>query len=215
MAIPLYQDLWNGKETLSETVALRCGEKQLTFGDFFQDILRAEAGLRSLGVGPGDLVTLITLNTPEAVIAFYAIDRIGAVANWVDTKLSPTEVEEYLIRAQSKVVLVLELAFAKVYQNRGQAPAEHFITVPLACYLPDALGEKLHLNTWQEAAGPGCKHHKIFSLRRNAGKSLLPSLIPAEPLARQRALCFPGGRFVLPWSSIHRQRRSTAEGEKT
>ena len=63
MAIPLYQDLWNGKETLSETVALRCGEKQLTFGDFFQDILRAEAGLRSLGVGPGDLVTLITLNT--------------------------------------------------------------------------------------------------------------------------------------------------------
>ena len=43
MAIPLYQDLWNGKETLSETVALRCGEKQLTFGDFFQDILRAEA----------------------------------------------------------------------------------------------------------------------------------------------------------------------------
>ena len=91
MAIPLYQDLWNGKETLSETVALRCGEKQLTFGDFFQNILRAEAGLRSLGVGPGDLVTLITLNTPEAVIAFYAIDRIGAVANWVDTKLSPTE----------------------------------------------------------------------------------------------------------------------------
>ncbi|MFR6377469.1 MAG: AMP-binding protein [Oscillospiraceae bacterium] len=105
---------------------------------------------------PGDLVTLITLNTPEAVIAFYAIDRIGAVANWVDTKLSPTEVEEYLIRAQSKVVLVLELAFAKVYQNRGQAPAEHFITLPLACYLPDALGEKLHLNTWQESAGPGC-----------------------------------------------------------
>ena len=42
MAIPLYQDLWNGKETLSETVALRCGEKQLTFGDFFQDILRAK-----------------------------------------------------------------------------------------------------------------------------------------------------------------------------
>ena len=109
MAISLYQDLWNGKETLSETVALRCGEKQLTFGDFFQNILRAEAGLRSLGGGPGDLVTLITLNTPEAVIAFYAIDRIGAVANWVDTKLSPTEVEEYLIRAQSKVVLVLEL----------------------------------------------------------------------------------------------------------
>ena len=45
MAIPLYQDLWNGKETLSETVALRCGEKQLTFGDFFQDIFHVSTRL--------------------------------------------------------------------------------------------------------------------------------------------------------------------------
>lgn len=156
MTRPLYADLWQGKEALTQTVALRCGEKSLTFGVLFQEILRAEAGLRALGVGPGDLVTLITLNTPEAVIAFYALDRIGAVANWVDTKLSPTEVEEYLTRAQSKVVLVLELAFAKVFRNRGNAPAKHFIALPLACYLPPALGEKLHLNTWQDAAGTGC-----------------------------------------------------------
>lgn len=156
MSTPLYADLWQGKEDLMQTVALRCGEKSLTFDAFLQAILRAEAGLRALGVGPGDLVTLITLNTPEAVIAFYAIDRIGAVANWLDTKLSPAEVEDYLTRANSKVVLVLELAFAKVFQNRGHAPAEHFVVLPLACYLTSSLGEKLHLNTWQEVAGPGC-----------------------------------------------------------
>jgi long-chain acyl-CoA synthetase len=162
MGTPLYADLWQGKEDLMQTVALRCGEKSLTFDAFFQAILRAEAGLRVLGVGPGDLVTLITLNTPEAVIAFYAIDRIGAVANWLDTKLSPAEVEDDLTRANSKVVLVLELAFAKVFQNRGRAPAEHFVALPLACYLPSALGEKLHLNTWQDVAGPGCMAWDTF-----------------------------------------------------
>lgn len=156
MHTPLYADLWQGKEDLMQAVALRCGEERMTFGTFFQAILQAEAGLRALGVGPGDLVTLITLNTPEAVVAFYAIDRIGAVANWVDTKLSPAEVEEYLTRARSKVALVLELAFAKVVQNRGHAPTEHFIALPLARYLSPTLGQKLHLNTWQEAAGPGC-----------------------------------------------------------
>ena len=74
----------------------------LTFAAFFREILRAEAGLRALGVQSGDLVTILSLNTPEAVIAFYAIDRIGAVANWVDMKLSPAEVEFYLTRAKSK-----------------------------------------------------------------------------------------------------------------
>ena len=64
-----------------------------------------------MGVKAGELVTILSLNTPESVIAFYAIDRIGAVANWVDMKLGPTEVEGYLTQSASRVVLVLELAF--------------------------------------------------------------------------------------------------------
>ncbi len=108
------------------------GTKVLPSPPSFLEILRAEAGLRALGVQSGDLVTILSLNTPEAVIAFYAIDRIGAVANWVDMKLSPAEVEFYLTRAKSKVVLVLELIFQKVYANRGHAPAEHFVVLPLA-----------------------------------------------------------------------------------
>ena len=71
--------------------------------------------LQALGVQSGDLVTILSLNTPEAVIAFYAIDRIGAVANWVDMKLSPAEVEFYLTRAKSKVVLVFRTNFPKKY----------------------------------------------------------------------------------------------------
>lgn len=131
----LYQDLWEGAAGMEPAVALRCGDQSLTFAAFFLEILRAEAGLRALGVQSGDLVTILSLNTPEAVIAFYAIDRIGAVANWVDMKLSPAEVEFYLTRAKSKVVLVLELIFQKVYANRGHAPAEHFVVLPLAPYL--------------------------------------------------------------------------------
>ena len=119
----IWQDLWQGMQGREQTIALRCGDQAVTVQDFFQEILRAEAGLRRLGVGPGDLVTLITLSTPESVAAFYAIDRIGAVANWVDLKLSAAEVAPYLEQAGSKVVLVLEIAFAKVYENRGETPA--------------------------------------------------------------------------------------------
>lgn len=155
MSKPIWQDLWQGGQDPA-AVALRCGDHALTFAQLFPQIRRAEAGLRRLGVGPGDFVTILSLNTPEAVIAFYAIDRIGAVANWVDIKLSPAEVEPYLTQAGSKVVLVLELAFAKIYGNRGSAPAEHFVVLPLAPYIPAALGGKLHTDTWQANSGPDC-----------------------------------------------------------
>ncbi len=156
MSGAIWQDLWRGKEGMAQSIALRCGDQEMTFHTFFQQILQAEAGLRRLGVGPGDLVTLFTLNTPEAVAAFYAIDRIGAVANWVDMKASPAEVEPYLTQAGSKVVLVLELAFDKIYANRGQAPVSRFVVLPMGPYLAPALGEKLQTGSWQERKGPDC-----------------------------------------------------------
>ena len=189
----LYQDLWEGAAGMEPAVALRCGDQSLTFAAFFLEILRAEAGLRALGVQSGDLVTILSLNTPEAVIAFYAIDRIGAVANWVDMKLSPAEVEFYLTRAKSKVVLVLELIFQKVYANRGHAPAEHFVVLPL---LPISRRSWGGNSGWASGKGrrdrdvsPGKNFSKIQgNLFRNlpAGRSRWPSHIPVEQQARPR-----------------------------
>ena len=152
-----FEDLWRAVETAPDRPALRCGDRSWTFADFRAEILRAEAGLRRRGVRAGDLVTILSLNTPETIAAFYAVDRIGAVANWVDMKLSPAEVEGYLVRARSKVVLVLELAFAKVYGARGQAPAEHYVVLPLGPYLDPAQTARLHCGTWRgEPDGPAC-----------------------------------------------------------
>ena len=166
----LHEALWQAGQGREGETVLRCGDRSLTYEALFQGILQAEAGLRALGVGEGDLVSLFSLNTPEAVMAFYAIDRIGAVANWVDMKVSPAEVEDYLTQAGSKVALVLEVAFPKVYRHRGSAPTEHFVVLPLAPYLAPELGEKLHLNTWQAQAGAGCLAWEDF-LRPHDGQA--------------------------------------------
>lgn len=156
MIHPIYADLWQANAANLDKPALRCEETVWSFDHFFQQILRAEAGLRALGVQAGEFVTILSMNTPETIAAFYAIDRIGAVANWVDMKLSPKEVEGYLTRAGGKVVLALEVAFQKVYENRGQSPVRHFVALPLKGYVPGKLGEKLRLDSWQQSRGEGC-----------------------------------------------------------
>ena len=139
---PLWASLWSGQGE-PDRPALRCGDLTWTYDRLFLEIRRTEAALRANGVGPGDLVTILSLNTPETVAAIYAADRIGAVANFVDMKLSPAEVESYLTRSGSKVVMVLELAFSKVHRNRGKAPAETFVVLPVGPYVAPKLADKL------------------------------------------------------------------------
>lgn len=156
MHTPIFEDLWEGNQEFQEAIALRCGEHCWTFAQFFDQILRAEAGLRRLGVKAGDFVTILSVNTPETIAVFYAIDRIGAVADWVDIKLAPAEVETYLTRSNTRVVLVLEAVFSKVYRNRGASPAEAFVALPLAPYISPPPGKTPLTRTQMRREGVNC-----------------------------------------------------------
>ena len=54
-------------------------EQQLTYGDLREQVRRARAGLRRLGVGPGDRVVGYLPNVPETLVAFLATAALGAV----------------------------------------------------------------------------------------------------------------------------------------
>jgi len=53
--------------------------RQLTWDQLRDEVARAAAGLRRLGVGPGDRVVGYLPNVPEAIVAFLATASIGAV----------------------------------------------------------------------------------------------------------------------------------------
>ena len=52
---------------------------ELTFGDLRAEVARVRAGLKELGVGPGDRVVAYMPNIPETLIAFAATASIGAI----------------------------------------------------------------------------------------------------------------------------------------
>ena len=52
---------------------------ELTFGELAEQVGRARAGLRRLGVGRGDRVVAFVPNIPEALVAFLACASLGAI----------------------------------------------------------------------------------------------------------------------------------------
>ncbi len=88
--------------------------RKTSYARFVQRIETAARALKKAGVGPGDAVTVCMPNTPQALDCFYAIDRIGAVANMVHPLSAQTEITYYLNLTKSRLLLTVDLFYEKV-----------------------------------------------------------------------------------------------------
>ena len=68
---------------LPNIIAYNFYGNKVSYKDFVAQIHEAAKALKSYGVNVGDRVTICMPNTPQAIILFYAINRIGAVANMI------------------------------------------------------------------------------------------------------------------------------------
>ncbi|MCW2542443.1 MAG: Acetate--CoA ligase [Frankiales bacterium] len=82
--------------------------RTLTYAELDQQVRRASAGLRALGLGRGDSVALFLPMIAEAVVAWYAIARIGAIAVPLFSGFAPAAVAARLQDADAKAVVVAD-----------------------------------------------------------------------------------------------------------
>ena len=82
--------------------------------EIIKKINKVAKALKTLGVNKGDKVTICMPNTPEEVTMFYAINEIGAVANMIHPLSSERDIEYYLNKSNSKVMLCIDIAYKKV-----------------------------------------------------------------------------------------------------
>ena len=85
-----------------------------TYKEFVSKIEDCARSLKSLGVKEGDVVSICMPNTPEAITMFYAINMIGAVSNMIHPLSGEKEIEFYLNKSKSKVILAIDVDWRKV-----------------------------------------------------------------------------------------------------
>ena len=110
--------------------------KKTTYSGFLRRIERAARAFWAYGIKEGDAVTICMPNTPQAIDCFYALDRIGAVANMVHPLSAQTEITDYLNISESKMILTVDLFYEKVEKACGDA--DHPVTI-LACRMQEEI----------------------------------------------------------------------------
>ena len=80
----------------------------ITWGELRDETARIAAGLRSLGVGPGDRVAAYLPNIPETVAAFFACASIGAVWSSAAPEFGARSVIDRFSQIEPKVLLAID-----------------------------------------------------------------------------------------------------------
>lgn len=80
----------------------------ITYKELLDKIDEVTKSLINLNVKSGDVITLIMANIPENIYLFYAINRLGAVANIIDPRLKTDEIIEIVNNNKSKLVISID-----------------------------------------------------------------------------------------------------------
>ncbi len=75
----------------SEQIGWIDGDKQFTYGEFYDRVTRLENALTGLGIEKYDHIATLTHNSHEGMEATYAVMEMGCVHIPVNTRLSPEE----------------------------------------------------------------------------------------------------------------------------
>lgn len=80
---------------------------KFTYSKLYAEIERTARAFKQLGVGKGDIVSLMLPTLPETLYSIYALNRIGAIPNMIDIRSTPEQMKKCLERTHSKVLLVM------------------------------------------------------------------------------------------------------------
>ena len=97
-----------------EYIAYEYYGKTVDFRSLYDDIREVAMSLKAQGVKENDRVTICMPNTPSAVMMFYAVNMVGAIASMVHPLSAQNEIELYLNESKSTFLFVLDLVYEKV-----------------------------------------------------------------------------------------------------
>lgn len=170
--VSVYQLLESSALSHPEYISYNYYGNQKTYQEFLNQIDQCAKAFRQLGVKYQDKVSICMPNTPEAIISFYALNKIGAIANMIHPLSAESEIKYYLNKAKSNYVVTIDIAFNKINHIMQETKLEKCILVSAKNSMPVYLkigyqltkGRKIHLEKsektlkWKEFIQLGQKY---------------------------------------------------------
>ncbi len=134
--ISLYKMLENSILKHQDNISYNYYGTKRTYKEFAQEIDKCARAFKSLGVKTKDRVSICMPNTPEAITSFYALNKIGAVANMIHPLSAENEIKRFLNISKSKYIITIDLSFHKINKIAQETFLEKCILVSAKNSMP-------------------------------------------------------------------------------
>ena len=132
-------------EQYPDRIALRFFGRGWTYTELDEQVRRAAAGLRALGVRRGDHVALVMPNCPQHVIAYWAVLRLGAIVIEHNPLYTAHELRHPFNDHGARVAVCWDKAVPVLEELRRDTPLETIIGVDMRRDLPWVMRTALKL----------------------------------------------------------------------
>lgn len=104
----------------------------VTYRNYIKKIDTCAKAFARLGVKRKDVVSIAMPNTPEAIISFYALNKIGAIINMIHPLSSEEELKYAMEVTNTKFAVVADIVYSKVKNIKKDLKLEKIIFTPVS-----------------------------------------------------------------------------------
>lgn len=141
-------------ERYPDRVATIFHDARLRYRELAQQIDGFAAGLRRLGIQPGDRVAVMLPNMPQFIVAFYGALKAGAIVVPTNPLYTQRELEHQLADAGATAIVALDLFFDRVQSALPATQVRTVIVTGVASALPRHLRPLYTLKQRRAGNGP-------------------------------------------------------------
>ena len=120
-----------------------------SYKEFLKRIDRAALSFSRIGVKKGDIVTICMPNTPEGLISFYAVSKIGAISNMIHPLSGEEEIKNYLNSTKSKYLVMVDFCYEKVRNVISETDVCKVIVAPVSNSMFPHMQAGYKFKTWR------------------------------------------------------------------
>lgn len=131
---PIYQILQLATGRYGDRPASAFLGAQLTFREVKSQVDRLATALHGMGISKGDRVGIMLPNSPQYMIAFFAISRLGAIVVNINPIYTLREVDLVAQDAALRAVIALDALAPLVIGVKPNSSIEHIITTSVQEY---------------------------------------------------------------------------------
>lgn len=126
----IYQEIKDNNVNNLKNVAIEFFGTKIKYKKLFEKIDEFSKSFVANGVKKGDYVTICCAGIPEMVYSFYALAKIGAVANFMSPFFDKEQMAERIKECDSKLVLVMDSFYKIIKPAIDNSSIEKTVILP-------------------------------------------------------------------------------------